>query len=371
MKLLICTQKVDINDDLLGFFHFWIAEFAKNCEQVTVICLYKGEYDLPDNVRVLSLGKEKRNHESCPTSLKLRGVKIMNQGIAKLSYFFNFYKYIFKYKNDYDSVFVHMNSVYVLLGGLFWQMRQKKVGLWYAHGHISWELKVAEKFVDNIFTASKESARLESKKIKIIGHGIDISKFKNKNLKRKTNKFKIIYVGRISKIKNQELLARALNILVNENNIKNIKVDLIGSPARLKDIEYSEKIKQLVKKDNLENYIEFKGSVPNKNVNKIYNESDLSVNLCPTGGMDKAVLESMASEVPALVLNKTFENLFGKYKNLLILNNEDEKELAEKIKHIMNVKSDEKNIIIRELKNAVIKNHNLEKLIINIIDYIK
>ena len=59
MKILICTQKVDLNDDILGFFHSWIAEFAKQCEKVTVICLYKGEYDLPGNVKVLSLGKEK------------------------------------------------------------------------------------------------------------------------------------------------------------------------------------------------------------------------------------------------------------------------------------------------------------------------
>ena len=360
MKLLICTQKVDINDDLLGFFHSWIAEFAKNCEQITVICLYKGEYDLPDNVRVLSLGKEKVNQES----------RIKNQGIVKLFYFFNFYKYIWQERKNYDSVFVHMNSVYVLLGGLFWRIWRKKVGLWHAHGHTPWELKIAERLVGNIFTASKESMRLESKKVRIMGHGIDVSQFKNKNLKRKINEFKIIYVGRISKIKNQELLVRALNILINKNNIKNIKVGLIGSPASLKDIEYSEKIKQIIKKFNLENYIEFKGSVPNININKIYNESDLSINLCPTGGMDKAVLESMASEVLALVLNKTFENLFGKYKNLLMLNNEDEKELAEKIKHIMDIESEERNRIVIELKSAVIKNHNLEKLIINIRTYL-
>ena len=58
MKLLIITQKVDRNDPILGFFHRWLEEFAKNCEQVTVICLYKREYNLPGNVKVLSLGKE-------------------------------------------------------------------------------------------------------------------------------------------------------------------------------------------------------------------------------------------------------------------------------------------------------------------------
>ena len=59
MKLLILTQKVDKNDDVLGFMHGWIAEFAKHCEKVTVIALGVGEFDLPRNVTVLSLGKDK------------------------------------------------------------------------------------------------------------------------------------------------------------------------------------------------------------------------------------------------------------------------------------------------------------------------
>ena len=76
MKLLIITQKVDINDDVLGFFHRWIEEFAKHCEKITVICLQKGEYNLPDNVKVLSLGKE--------------------GAMAKIKYALNFYKYIWQ-----------------------------------------------------------------------------------------------------------------------------------------------------------------------------------------------------------------------------------------------------------------------------------
>ncbi len=52
MKLLILTQKVDINDDVLGFFHRWILEFAKHYEYITVIALEIGEYNLPENVKV-------------------------------------------------------------------------------------------------------------------------------------------------------------------------------------------------------------------------------------------------------------------------------------------------------------------------------
>ena len=58
MKLLIITQKVDKNDPILGFFHGWVEEFAKNVEKLTVVCLGVGEYDLPQNVQVFSLGKK-------------------------------------------------------------------------------------------------------------------------------------------------------------------------------------------------------------------------------------------------------------------------------------------------------------------------
>ncbi len=56
MKLLIITQKVDNNDDLLGFMYTWIDKLAEQCQSVIIICLVKGETDLPLNVKVLSLG---------------------------------------------------------------------------------------------------------------------------------------------------------------------------------------------------------------------------------------------------------------------------------------------------------------------------
>ena len=107
MNLLIITQKVDKNDAILGFFHRWIEEFSKNVESVVVICLYKGSYSLPENVKVLSLGKEFKQ--------------------SRTKYLFRFYKFIWQERNNYDNVFVHMNQVYVLLGGLVWKMFKNKL----------------------------------------------------------------------------------------------------------------------------------------------------------------------------------------------------------------------------------------------------
>ena len=77
MRLLICTQAVDVNDPILGFFVRWIEEFAKHCEKVTVICLRKGEYTLPQNVHVHALrsrNKLGRSFELLRLSMSLQNI---------------------------------------------------------------------------------------------------------------------------------------------------------------------------------------------------------------------------------------------------------------------------------------------------------
>src|SRR4030042_726009 len=172
MKLLILTQKVDINDDVLGFFHGWIEEFAKHCEKVTVICLYRGQYDLPENVRVLSLGKE--SIRTAQNSSERAHPNFFNKIYSRIFYLLRFYKYIWRERKNYDVVFVHMNQVYVILGGLFWKFQGKKIGLWYTHKQVNLSLHLAEKIADYIFTASEKSFRIRSRKKMFLGHDRDI-----------------------------------------------------------------------------------------------------------------------------------------------------------------------------------------------------
>ena len=71
--------------------------------------------------------------------------------------------------------------------------------------------------------------------------------------------------------------------------------------------------------------------MPNNKIAEYYWQNDLSVNLAPTGGVDKVVLESMASGIIALASNFAMEEYFGKYKNDIFFKERDEKDLADKI----------------------------------------
>lgn len=352
MKLLITTQKVDIDDDVLGFVHNWISEFAIKFDSITVVCLFKGEYDLPKNVKVLSMGKEE--YLSYPHIVR------------RIITTFRFYKHIWQNKRDYDVVFVHMNPEYIVLGGLLFKIWNKKICLWYTHKAVDWKLRIAEKLSDLIFTASEESFGLKSDKVKVLGHGIDLERFIPKKAEQsKSDKFKIVYVGRITKIKNQELLIKAISILVNEYHKKEVEVSLAGNAIYPADIDYLSTLKKIAQELKLNDNIKFLGSIPNREIGKIYQQSDLSINLCPTGGMDKAVLESWASGVPCIVFNKTFLPALQDFSELL-LSSLDERELSGKIIKVMDLDLKRKKEISDHLLREVSEKHSLQNLVLRI-----
>ncbi|MFC1613182.1 glycosyltransferase [Patescibacteria group bacterium] len=358
MKLLITTQKLDINDASFNFFNSWIREFAKNCEKVTVICLEKGEYDLPDNVNVLSLGKEEIKYPpvSPPDWTVVRAGPLGKGGGYKLLYVWRFYKYIWQERKNYDAVFVHMNPEYVILGGIFWKLFKKKISLWYVHRAVNLKLRIAEKVSDVIFTVAKESFRINSSKVKVLGHGIDMSK-NNFIAGNSHEKFNIALVGRITKIKNQKLLVDIADILINKLQEKEFKFNLIGSPVSREDKKYHDEVKNLIKKKELSAYIKFLGNAQNQH---IYDNVDLSINLCPTGGLDKVVLEAMARGCIVVSSNRGFDGILP---DRLLIKDVNPEMIAKKIMDIKNMPESEKEQLRKKSRNEVEQNHNLEKLV--------
>lgn len=343
MRLLIITQRVDINDDNLGFFHRWLEKFSEKLEKVYVICLWQGEYNLPQNVHVFSMGKEK--------------------GFIKIWQFALLQKYLLEILPKVNGVFFHMCPVYAIASFPLAKIFSKKTALWFLHKSVNWKLRLAEKCVDRILTASKESCRLKNrKKIKIVGHGIDTAVFQpqNQKLNLKNQKFIILSVGRISPIKDQETLIEAVDILVNQENIKDIGVKFIGTPLESHEKEYFAKLRNLTQEKRLENYVEFLGGMPNNEMPEYYQEADLFISLSHTGSIDKAVLEAMASEKPVLTCNEAFLNILQpKY----LFRKNDAGDLAEKIINLRETKED------ASLREIVVNNYNLDNLISKIISF--
>ena len=335
MKLLILTQKVDINDPILGFFHRWVEEFSKHCEKLTVIALGAGEYKLPKNVKVLSLGKEKSR--------------------SKLKHLFNFYKYIWQERKNYDNVFVHMNQKYVILGGIFWKLFGKKVSMWRNHLKGNFFTRITVLMSDVVFCTSQFAFVSKYKKTKIMPVGIDIEKFKPQisNLKSPNS---ILYLGRISPIKKVDILIEALRILRDKNI--NFRAKIIGD-ATEKDKKYYKNLKQ---------YVDIERGVPNYRTPEIYNQYEIFVNMTNSGSMDKTIFEAMACGCLVLLSNKS---LLGQIDERLFFEENNADDLAIKLEKILSLSDSEKQSIIKTSKDFVIQKHSLNLLIKKLLEEFK
>ena len=95
MRVLMMVQRVDEDDALLGFTVMWIRALAARVERLYVLALETGEADLPDNVIVYSMGKERGN--------------------GNLRELLEFYRGLGKTIRDVDVVFSHMIPRYTWL----------------------------------------------------------------------------------------------------------------------------------------------------------------------------------------------------------------------------------------------------------------
>ena len=289
MRLLITTQTVNQDDPVLGFFHAWIEEFAKRYEQVTVICLYEGRHSLPANVRVYSLGKEK--------------------GAAHpLRYALRFKLLAWKFRHDYDAVFVHMNPEYIVIAGLLWRLMHKRIALWYLHKSVSLRLRAAVLLADVVLSASRESFRLPTKKLHIVGHGIDFSQYTYQTPRAHIDSPRFITVGRITPAKGIHDIFDALKVA----GLNQFSYDLYGGPAVKSDAAYLQGLITRAAKEFPNAHITFHGPVPPHRIPEVLRGHDLFLHASRgTGSIDKVVLESLAAGVLVLSMSEAFEALLA------------------------------------------------------------
>lgn len=291
MKLLIITQSVDRDDPVMGFFHRWIEEFSKNFESLVVICLWKGSYDLPKNVKVLSLGKEEDK--------------------SKVEYIRRFYKYIWEERENYDSIFVHMNQEYVLLAGVLWRLMDRKVYLWRNHAKGNLLTKLAIYLSHKVFYTSPRSFTARFSKSVRMPIGVDMDSFKpDPKVERKPGS--ILFLGRIAPVKKVLEFVEWLSH-------QEFKVVTIAGSALPKDFKYEQEVKDKVKQLGLEHKVKFIGSVTQKEAKNLYQSHELYANFTPAGSMDKTIVEALSCGMELEVRNPDATNLKVEDHNLRFL----------------------------------------------------
>lgn len=335
MKLLVFTQKIDLNDTVLSFFHRWVIELAKHFEQVTVICLYEGKHELPANVRLYSLGKE--------------------NGQSRFKYLTNFYRHIFKLRHDYDAVFVHMNQEYVLLGGIIWRSIGKRIYMWRNHYAGSFLTDMASAFCTKMFCTSKYSYTAKYRKTVFMPVGIDTDLF-SARASTVRQPMSILSLGRIAPSKKLDQLIEALGILKKEGI--GFSASIVGDPLP-QDAEYFVSLKERVSELRIEGPIRFNPGMPYDQTPSAYAANCLFVNLSPSGMLDKTIFEAMSCGTLAITCNK---DLAEKIPPEYIFSEDDVIGLGARIGNLLALSADDREVRGRILRKFTEENHSLSML---------
>ncbi len=289
MKLLIITQKVDRLDPVLGFFHGWIRELSRHYEKISVICLEKGEYNLPNNVVVYSLGKPETGWP----------VAFLGRILSKSCALYTFYRLIIGKTDDYDAVFVHMNAEYVVWAGPWWRFKGKKIGLWYNHTVGSWALKIAAWVADILMYTSPFAYTSRYRQAVQMPAGINTDIFQPEPSVSKKDPL-VYFQGRISKAKRVDILLDAYDHL--RALVPTARLELAGP------VDHKYVAPLLTKYSNYiaDGGIVFLGPQSYENTPELFRRALVTVNLTADGNYDKTVLESLACGVPVIVSSRAF-----------------------------------------------------------------
>jgi glycosyltransferase involved in cell wall biosynthesis len=271
MRLLVVTQAVDSEDPVLGFFVRWIEELAKHVEAVEVICLRKGVYCLPDNVRVHSLGKE-------------RGTA------SRAAYVWRFLTLVWRLRHAYGAVFVHMNQEYVLSAGWLWKLLGKRIYLWRNHYAGSWLTDSAAVFCTKIFFTSRYSYTMKYAQAVRMPVGVDTERF-YKDDRAGRAPHSILFLARLSPSKRPDMLVDALIELVRTG--VSFTATFVGSPGE-SDSGYDQLLQKKIQEHLLFDRVTFLPAVPNRQTPGLYRTHEIFVNTSPSGMLDKTLFEAAA-----------------------------------------------------------------------------
>lgn len=130
----------------------------------------------------------------------------------------------------------------------------------------------------------------------LVPNFINTDKFDVKPIKSKSE-FILINVSNFYKVKALEVLFKALDIVVNEKNIKNIKLKIVGTG------EYKNYYENIANSLNLKSNIEFLGYIDNNKLPILYANSNV---LCVSSTVETfciPIVEALASGIPVITTN--------------------------------------------------------------------
>jgi glycosyltransferase involved in cell wall biosynthesis len=330
MKLVFVTQQVDPAHPALGATVPKLRALARLVDEVVVLADGAVEGVLPANCRVRTFAAGAK---------ALRGARFETALARELPGLRG------------GAVVAHMCPIYAVLAAPLVRPLGVPLVLWFTHWRASRLLRAAERASTVVTSVDARSFPLDSRKVRGIGHGIDVAEFEC-SPPRSGSGLRLLALGRYSPAKGLDVVLRAL-----AETGPDVALAVRGPTLSAKESAHRAALVALASDLGLGGRVDLGGPVPRSEVAGLLADHDALVNNMRAGAPDKVVFEAAAACRPVLASNPVFDSFLDPEQRFA---RDDPRELADRIRVVRALDAGERAELGRRLRERVEAGHSVE-----------
>jgi glycosyltransferase involved in cell wall biosynthesis len=337
-KLVFITQQVDPRHPALAATVPKIAALAALVDEVVVLADGAVPGVLPENCRVRTF---RAGHRA------LRGARFEAALMRELPGL------------RAGAVVAHMCPIYAVLAAPLVRPLRVPLVLWFTHWRASDLLKGAERLSSAVTSVDERSFPLPSRKLRAIGHGIDLEEFRCAP-PREGGGLRLLALGRYSTAKGLDVTVAAVPLAGDD-----VELHVYGPALSDDERAHRAELEQVVAELGLDGRVTIGDPVPRAEVPALLATHDALVNNMRAGAPDKVVYEAAAACLPVLASNPIFDRLLAPEQRFTRW---DPGSLAERIRALAALSTEERAALGRRLRERVADSHSVQSWARGILD---
>ena len=329
-KLVFITQQVDPRHPALAATVPKIRALAELVDEVVVLADGAVPGVLPGNCRVSTF---RAQHKA------LRGARFETALTRELRGLRG------------GAVVAHMCPIYAVLAAPLVRPLRIPLVLWFTHWRRSRLLAAAERSSTAVTSVDERSFPFPSKKLRAIGHGIDLEEFPC-SPPRTGEGMRLLALGRYSTAKGLDVALAAVPLAGDD-----VELHAYGPALSDEERTHRAELEQLVAELGLDGRVTIRDPVPRSEIPALFAAHDALVNNMRAGAPDKVVYEAGAACLPVLASNPIFDELLDTEQRFTRW---DPGALAERIRALAAMTPDERAALGRRLHERVAERHSVQ-----------
>jgi glycosyltransferase involved in cell wall biosynthesis len=320
------TQRVDEASPAVWNSVAKIRALAARLDELTVLTLWAAEGEIAPNCRVVRIGAPVQT---------LRGGRFMAALGRELAL------------RRPAAVLAHMSPIYARLAAPVARPLGVRTLLWYASWRSNALLERTVRHVDAVLTVNPRSFPFDSPKVRSIGHGIDVARFRCAE-PHGHGELQLVALGRYTEVKSIGTILRALP------DVSAARLAVHGTCERESERSYRLELRRLADELGLDGRVELGDPVLPDGLPELLARADALVSATP-GGADKVVLEAGAACLPAFASAPAYADLLPRELQFA-----DAEGLAAALREFAAQPAEERARTGRELHERVVAQHSVD-----------